>query len=56
MKKMKRLKYREQTAGCQKGGKMGGRIWEIDKWDWEYTYVDEHWVMFITVELKKIQQ
>ena len=36
------LKYREQTAGCQRGS---GGMSEIGDGDEEYTYHDQHWVM-----------
>ena len=31
-------------------GEICGEMGEIDKGDWEYTYHDEHWVMYTIVE------
>ena len=42
-KKNQTLKYKEQTNKLVVArGEVGGRIGEIDKWDQEYTYLDEH--------------
>lgn len=40
-------KYREQTDSCQRES---GRMGEIDKGDYEYTSLDEHWGMYRIVE------
>jgi len=43
-KKKQTLEYEEQIRGCQWG-------WDdIDKGDQEYTYCDEHWVMYRNAE------